>query len=480
MTKSFTWYIHCAISLALMIIIGKIPAPEPMTQLGMTALGLFAGCIYGWCTTNFVWPSLIALILVGYTGAVTPTAAWGQVMTSPVVGLGMWLMISVGLLNNSGLTTFLANWSITRKVTIGKPWLLILFIFLAVIACSSIVGQIATALVFWPICWAICQEVGYKKGDTLPAYLTFSVILVATTACFIMPFQMAVISNFGFLVAGSNGAYDGSFNYAAYLCFTIIMQILYLIGWMLISKYVLRIDVSKLENYVPKTTKTEPLTTSQKISFGLFLLLFLLLMAPSFLPKGTMLQTLIGNLGAYGACILVVGIACMIHIDGKPLFDFSELVSQNLIWNVILMMGTALVIANIINSDASGVPVFLKQILAPLFSSMSPYMFVFCYMLIALILTNLINNVVVCAIMIPISWTLCMEFGLNPIALVVCFILFVDFAILLPSSSPVGGLLHSNGGWCVKGQIYRYGLIAVTMLFIISIIVGWPLSNVLF
>ena len=48
------WYIHTIISIAIMVFFRFIPAPEPMTQLGITVVGIFLGAIYGWCTTNML------------------------------------------------------------------------------------------------------------------------------------------------------------------------------------------------------------------------------------------------------------------------------------------------------------------------------------------------------------------------------------------------------------------------------------------
>lgn len=480
MTKQQKWYLNAAISLCLMIFVRFIPAPELITPLGMAVVGIFAGCIYGWCTTNLIWPSLIGLVLFGFTGYTTPSAAWGTLISGGVVALAFWLMIAVGLLNNTGLTQYLANWSISRKFTKGKPWTLIIVIYICTIACGSIINAIGTILVFWPLTQAIMLEVGYEKGDKAPAWTTFSIVLLTTTASFIMPFQMAVVSNFGFLAAGSGGAYDGSFNYGAYLIFTLILQVVFLIGWMLLSKYVLRINLDKLKNYVPDTTKVIKMRKDQKIGLYLFILLFVLLMAPSFLPKSSALFAMANTLGSVGACILVVGIACLLHVDGKPFLDFGELVSKNMLWTVILMFGTAFTLAGCINSPDSGVIAFVKSLLSPIFEGLSPYLFVIVFMAIAMILTNFINNVVISAIMVPVSWTFSTAFGLNPIAVVACFILFVDFAIMLPSASPNGAMMHSSGGWIPKNIVYKYGFIALAMLFLVSIIIGWPLANVLF
>ena len=103
MSKTVKWYINVAISLSLMLFFRYIPAPEPMTQLGMTVIGIFAGAIHGWCTTNMIWPSIAALIIFGFTGQVEVSGSWGKVMGNMTVGICFWLMVSVGLLKNTGL-----------------------------------------------------------------------------------------------------------------------------------------------------------------------------------------------------------------------------------------------------------------------------------------------------------------------------------------------------------------------------------------
>ena len=106
MTKTASWYINCAISLSLMIFVRFIPAPEPMTQLGMTAIGIFIGAIYGWCTTNMIWPSIAAIAMLAFTTNTTMPAIWGNLMSNGTVGIAFWLMLAVGFLSNTGLNLF--------------------------------------------------------------------------------------------------------------------------------------------------------------------------------------------------------------------------------------------------------------------------------------------------------------------------------------------------------------------------------------
>ena len=51
-------YINIAIIFGVMILFHFIPAPAPITPLGMQIIGIFLGLIYGWSTCGMLWPSL--------------------------------------------------------------------------------------------------------------------------------------------------------------------------------------------------------------------------------------------------------------------------------------------------------------------------------------------------------------------------------------------------------------------------------------
>lgn len=480
MSNTMKWYLNSGISLGIMIGFRFIPNPEPMTPLGMTVVGIFLGAVYGWCTTNMIWPSLCALILYGLTGQIQVSAAWGALWSNMTVGICFWLMICVGLLKNTGLIEYIANWSVTRKFTKGKPWTLVIIIYLAALVCASCLSEVAVTLVFWSLIWTICQEAGYEKGNKTATWLTFSIAILVGTGGFLLPFKMAVFSNFGFLAAGSNGAYDGRFDYGAWTCFTLTVVVTMLVVWLLLSKFVLKIDLSKLAAYTPDVSNVQKLTRKQILSLTLFGILFFILMAPSFLPKTFFLTIWLNKLGTVGGAMLIIMITCWIRIDGEPLLKFEDLVHYNVIWNVILMMGTALMLCACMNGEAAGVGAWLQVVLNPIFTNMGPMTFLICYFLIASIVTNLVNNAVVGAIMIPISFSISVAMGLNPVAVCACMILFADFGIFLPSASPTGALVHNTGGWIPKGDLYKYAFLGVALFVLSSLFVGWPLANILF
>jgi sodium-dependent dicarboxylate transporter 2/3/5 len=479
MSKTAKWYINVAIMLCIMIFFRFIPAPSPITPTGMAAAGLFLGCIYGWITLSYMGPSLIALFLYGFLTGAGPAGAFAEVFSKPLVDLALWLMISVGILQTSNIGQWVAKWSITREFTRGKPWLLWAVIMLALMALASVINGIAALLIFWIVVQTMCTEVGYKKGDATPAFYTFCCVLFSTTASFIMPYQMAVVANFSFLAAASKGVYDGTFSYAGYLAFAIIINLLCLAAVYFIFRYLLKIDMSKFSDFDPGKETMTKLTSKQKLSVLLFFVLFILLMVPAFLPKAWAMTQTLNTMGSVGAIMIVIAACCLIRIDDKPFMEFREIVSQNVIWDVLFLFGTALCLITYMSTPDCGVIDWLGGIINPVLTGLSPLVYVTAMLTLCLVLTNLVNNAVVTAILVPLSWGLSVAEGINPVALIACFVCFVDYAIMLPSASPSGAMMYSAGEWLPRKLLYKYGLVSIIVLFVVSLVIGWPLSNVL-
>ena len=73
-TKKF--YIEAAIIIALMFGFGFLPPIEPITAHGMRVIGILLACIYAWTIGSQVWPSLLALIALGFLPGNTITSVF--------------------------------------------------------------------------------------------------------------------------------------------------------------------------------------------------------------------------------------------------------------------------------------------------------------------------------------------------------------------------------------------------------------------
>ena len=266
--NSLSFYIHSAIVLIFMFLFRYLPAPEPLTAFGMNVLGIFIGAIYAWCTIGIIWPSILALILLGFSGYNTVIGCFGAAISNSTVLLIIFMCIFATLAQVSGLTNYIANKIITMKIVNGRPWVLS---FMLMVACT-----VATALVD-----SVAEEAGYQKGDKWPLLMIIGIVFASIMGFSFFPFKVAVVANFGFLESAMGSTV--SYSYGAYMLFNFIYAMINLVAYILVCKYILRADVSNLQNF--KIEKKEfPLDKRQKITIALIVGLIICMLIPNFVP----------------------------------------------------------------------------------------------------------------------------------------------------------------------------------------------------
>lgn len=125
-----TFYLHVIIMLCIMFC-GWIIPPfyASITPLGMRAIGIFFGVIYGWMMLDLLLPSLVGIFAVGWSGFYSVSGAlstaWGGNTT---IQFAVFLMV-IDYMNTSGMSDWMARWAINLKFAQKNVWNLILVIY---------------------------------------------------------------------------------------------------------------------------------------------------------------------------------------------------------------------------------------------------------------------------------------------------------------------------------------------------------------
>ena len=78
-TKKNTFYwINSAIVLFCFFGFGLLPSFAGLSYAGMRAVGIFIGLLWGWIAVEFGWVSIIGIIAMGTTGAMSMTQAFAE------------------------------------------------------------------------------------------------------------------------------------------------------------------------------------------------------------------------------------------------------------------------------------------------------------------------------------------------------------------------------------------------------------------
>ncbi len=477
--KAKKYYLHSAISILLMVLVRFLPPFGAMTPMGMTILGIFAGALYGWITCDMIWPSILALTMLGFTEYVANSAAaFTSAISNPSVQTILWLLVFSALLTVTGISKWLVAKLVNSKLCKGHPWRLSIVICLAVWLCASLGAGFAAILLCWQLVYSICEQVGYTKQDKWPKMMVCAIIFFNALGALLLPFQGGVVANYGFLAKASNDLYT-SYDYLSYLQLSLTVSITTTIVYFLLMRFVIRPDMGKLAQGI-QVEKAEKLTQRQKLALGAMIALVVLTILPSCLPAGGV-KKFFNTFGTTTVILLVVAVVTALRDkDGKPYFTFKELANNGIAWPLLFMVATATVMGGALSSADSGFTATLTNLFGPILSNASAYGCAVIIAAVTLALTNVINNTVAAAIMVPVMYPFATTLGINPLMMTAMICFCANCGLLLPCASPAGAMLHGNKEWVSTKDAEIFSLLGIAALLITVIAVGIPVGGLLF
>lgn len=472
-------YPICLLITALIIFGARTwPAVGPITAYGMTIVGIFVGVIFGYCTIGMILPSFMAFLALGFSG-------WGDVPTVMQVSLGnqtVLYIISILLLSamfeQCGLAHKLVNWFITRKFTKGRPWIITLMFMLAAYWAAWFISAIPPTFICWALLINLFEAVGYKHGDKWPMTIMFGVLYAACLGSVVPSFQIGIAVNYGMLTAVSGGTmvYD-PLNYMgwAFICSVVLFA-----GYFLFAKYVIRPDVSLLQQKEIAQEDTGPLTGVQKVTCLIFIVFVVGLLLPSVLPADNIVRVILNNMGSCGWGLLMVLAAVMLRVDDKAVFPFESLFAKGIMWDIVLMMATMFTLAAVITGEETGIPALLNGLITPLNSAMGTLPFIMLVSLIIMILGNLTNTVAVSCTLIPILYVAAQSMDLNLFLMVAIINLVDNICLLVPSASVYAAMMYSKQEWIPMKWCLIFAVFVMCSIYAVVVLIGIPLGSLFF
>ena len=222
-----------------------------------------------------------------------------------------------------------------------------------------------------------------------------------------------------------------------------------------------------------------PMSNSQKF-YGIFLCLFVFIMlVPSLLPDLPVLSFL--NTNSIAMVMVLVAVVSLVQFDDGPVLRFGQVMGKDFAWPTFFLCTSAILLGSVLTSEKTGITPFLNTVLTPIFSGMSGFMFTVFLMLIATLLTNISNSLVIGMILQPVALTYCATAGVHPAPIIT----LLSFTVLLtaactPAASPFAAMMFGNKEWLTSGDVYRYSIVFVLVEFVLILVVCIPFVNLLF
>ena len=475
---NYNLLVHGAIMLAIILVIGNLPAPAPLTQLGMKMLGVFIGVLYGWTVAGLLWPTLIAMSALAFTGMYEELSQfWVVSFGSETIVFLLFIFVFTGLLEETGLIKFLANLLISFKFLNNRPWLFSGVFMVACFVCA-IINSFASVLIFWEIVYILAERFGFRPYDKWTTLMLMGVIATSTLGGLTMPYQPAPL-----VLMKTYQALTGEvINFFQYVVFALPIALSIVILYVLVCRFVYRPDLKGLKHIDVSFVDQDALKlrTVQKIAL-IFLGVFIFFMlAPSVLPKSWMFVQVLDKLGNSGCTIILLVLLCLIKVDGKPVLNFRKVAASSINWEIIFAFAFIIPFASALTSDATGVKAGIMLILKPILTALPPLGVVLVSLILAAILTNFANNVVIEVIFTTLMVSLAPALGIPVVPAIMAVLIAANLSFATPVASPIAALMFSNKLWMKTADMYKYGVITLVCLAAYAVTVGWLWANIIF
>ncbi|MFP5528499.1 SLC13 family permease [Peptococcus simiae] len=478
-------YVHSLIGIAIMVVFQFLPAMGGITPIGMKMVGAFLGMVYLWSLVDTMWPSLLGLIFMGFSGFAgegaegminTMLNAFGQ----HTVLLTLFCMVLFGALYESGCTNYIANWFLTRKIITGRPYVFVGIFYAACYLLSTLISPISSLLVMWPIALSLMEELKIELCDKFWPYFFVGMFFVSTIGQPLFPFMGAQL----IVVSAFQSMSGMAVPYGQYMALNLIMCFLLGLVYILVLKYIIRPDVSKLKavnaEKIAAQNTLPPMNAQQKAFLIMLPIYIVLLLMPSFLPKTFPLVPTLTALGPLGVTIVFVIFFSIIRFGSGPFLNFKEVAYGQLSWGIYFMIAAAVYGANGLSADSTGVKTFLLSALNPILGGRSEMAFVAIMFTVALIITNFANNAAMAVVLMPVILAFSEQMGIEPMPVAMGVGMMVFVAMLTPAASPHAGMMHGRKDIYTTGDIMRIGFPQCIATLIFYIFIGYPLAKLLF
>ena len=144
----------------------------------------------------------------------------------------------------SGLSQWIANWFISRKVGEGRPWMFTILIFGAAYVMSGLVSMYATIVILWGIFYKICDIAGIPKKSKYASAVLAGIVMTCVSTGSIFPFKPFSAIVIGLLQKGTGGM---AVEFVPWTVFHITMSICIVAGYLLFMRFILRPDVTAVK-----------------------------------------------------------------------------------------------------------------------------------------------------------------------------------------------------------------------------------------
>lgn len=467
---------HILVVLILMLGVGQLPPVGALTETGMKGAGIVIGILYGWIFSSTVWTSFLGLLMLAWQAVLPFDEVLAMSFGSKTTMLVLFSFILAAVMEQNQVSRYVGVWLLSRPVLVGRPWAFSLIVLITAFLLGTFVLPVVGVLLCWSLLYHVFEQIGCDKRSPYAQVMVVGVAFAGALSLGGLPWQVVPQ-----VILGAYPSITGaSLDYFDYVLFTWPMVALLLAGYILLGKYVFRIDVAPLA-----AVKTDALFAGQGLVLNRRMTLCLLLLAlyivmmllPSILPSDWAFTTLFAAIGPSGTLMLLLVLMMWIRLEGVPLLNFQK-AAPAIQWEAVILTATAMPISYLMISEETGILDTLLGVAGVVLQGQS----LFVVWLLSMLFLGIFSNVFSClgVLLLPLLCSYAVQLDAQPAMLAVPMLIFANLALLTPAGSPVAALLHSNGKWVDKRIIYKFGGSAILVGYVLVLTLGYVWALIVF
>ena len=475
--------IHILIAVILFIVLRLILGN--CTDMGITAAGastlsLFICTVYLWITYGSGWTSMISIGLLAFTGIAPASTilanSFGNSTTVITIGT---LILSVALEEN-GVTKLIANWFITRRVVAKRPYVFLLMFLLANLLSCYFMGTTAVMVIFLTLGKSILDSLGYTGEDKFSKVMYLGILWITCIGTGATPIGHSIV----LLMLNSLASITGeTVSWISYMMIGIPLSLVTLVLTLGVFKFVIRPDCSKFDAYDVESRRKEltKLSKKGKVTVLIYVVLIIAWLSPDFIGViSPAIEEVLRNVGESILPLLAVGLVCAIRIDGEPVLSYDSAL-RKIHWPTVIFIACIFLYASTLNMESGGINVFLRTLVSPISERLSAGALVAVFLFFVLYITNFISNGVAGSIGIMV----CVPplLAVSSVGYVTAYGVLVAILCTMGVATPGGSgyvALAQKDGYITGGETLKFSMLLGTLMYIVVMLIFWPLAQMLF
>ena len=475
-SKNTSYYINSVIGVCIMLFFGYLPTFSTVTPMGMKILGIYIGLLYLWSTVDLIWPSLLGLVVTGFSGYNSVSgllsAGWGD-----GTNVYIWLIcLFAYFITKSGVSDNIVRGIMSLRIAKGRPWMVSFLFFTAAYAVGALVSMTPACLIVWAFFQKFAKEMNYKKGDK---YVSFMIVGIALAG--LMGFTLFNFRVPGSILIGYIEAAGGHVSFVGYSVTAFIVGYGALIFYTILGKFVVRPDVERIKSGY-NFEGGEKMSSYQKQLLGITVALIVVFVIQSLFPTSTVGQflTTLGTSGIVLVFLMVMGF--IKRKDGSFFADLLDGTKNGVPWPVFYLLTIGMPLAFAMTDETLGIQPMLSGVFDSILGGGVSGLFVFVIFItfLSAFSTQFLLNQIPGMVIFPIASAYCATLNVDPGMLACMITICANSSIILPSANPIAGVMHGMSDWISPKEIYKYSIPLVISVWLLSVVVWLVFGNFFF